>query len=101
VRKQELLATSVGQESPQPRQIDAQDRVDRLWSGVPPELLDESLARDGLVRVYQEEAEEGALSWTPKREDLLAPDDFKRTEDVKLEIRMPFRGSMVRPSFCE
>jgi hypothetical protein len=51
--------------------------------------------------VYQEEAEEGALSWTPKREDLLAPDDFKRTEDVKLEIRMPFRGSMVRPSFCE
>ena len=101
LREQELFAGSVGEESPQPREIDVQDRVDCLWGSIPPELLDESLARDGLVRVHEEEAEERALLRTPEREYLLAPDDFKRPEDAKLEIRMPLRRSMVRPSFCE
>jgi hypothetical protein len=59
------------------------------------------LARDGLVRVHEEKAEERALFRAPKRECLLAPDDFKRPEDAKLEIRVPLRGSMVRPPFCE
>ena len=98
LREQELFAGSVGKESPQPREIDVQDRVDSLWGSIPPELLDESLARDRLVRVHEEEAEERALFRTAEREYLLAPDDFKRPEDVKLEIRMPLRRSMVRPS---
>ena len=49
----------------------------------------------------EEEAEERTLFRTPEREYLPAPDDFKRPEDAKFEIRMPLRGSMVRPSFCE
>ena len=49
----------------------------------------------------EEEAEEGALFRTPERECLLAHGDFKRPENAKLEMRMPLRGSMVRPSFCE
>ena len=67
----------------------------------PPELLDESLARDRLVRVYEEEAEEGALFRTPERKCLLAHGDFKRPENAELEIRMRLRESMVRPSLCE
>jgi hypothetical protein len=38
---------------------------------------------------------------TPEWEPLLAPDDFKRPEDAKLEIQLPVRASMVRRSFCE
>ena len=59
--EQQLFAGSAGKESPQPREIDAQDRVDRLWGRIPPELLDQSLARDGLVRVQEQKAEERAL----------------------------------------
>ena len=99
--EQELFAGSVGEESPQPREIDAQDRVDCLWGSIPPELLDEALARDRLVRVHEEDAEERALFRTAERDYLLAPDDLKRPEDVKLEIRMPLRRAMVRPPFCE
>ena len=66
-----------------------------------PELLDEPLARDGLVRVYEEEAEERALLRTPERECSLALDDFERPEDAKLEIRMLLRRSIVRPTLCE
>jgi hypothetical protein len=51
--------------------------------------------------VHEEEAEERALFRAPERECLLTPDDFKRSEDAKLEIRMPLRGSMVRRWFCE
>jgi hypothetical protein len=98
LREQELSAGSVGKESPQPREIDAQDRVDCLRGSIPPELVDESLARDGLVRVYEEDAEERALFRTTEREYVLVPDDFKRPEDAKLEIRVRLRRSMVRPS---
>ena len=98
LREQELFAGFVGKESPQPREVDVQDRVDRLWGSIPPELLDESLARDRLIRMDEEEAEERALLRTPERHPLLAPDDFKRPEDAKLEIQLPFRASMVRPS---
>jgi hypothetical protein len=101
VCQQELLAASAGKESPQPREIDAQDRIDSPWGSVSPKLLDESLARDGLVRMHEKKAEERALFRTTEREYLLGPDDFDRPEDAKLEIRMPLRGAMVRPSFCE
>ena len=94
---QRLLAALVGEDSPQPREIDAQDRVDSPWGGISPELLDESLPQDGLVRMREEKAEEGALLGTTERECLLAPDDLKRPEDAELEIRMALRGSMVRP----
>ena len=36
VSEQELFARSVGQQSAQPREIDAQDRVDRLWRSIRP-----------------------------------------------------------------
>jgi hypothetical protein len=91
-----LLAGSVGKEPPQPREVDAQDRVDSLWGSIPPERLDESLARDGLVRVQEEEAEERALFRTADGESLFASDDLERPEDVELEIRMPLRASIVR-----
>jgi hypothetical protein len=97
LREQELFAGSIHKESPQPREIDAQGRVDRLWGSITPEVLDESLARDGLIRVHEEEAEERALLRAPEREWMLIPGDFKRPEDAKLEIRVPLRGSMVRP----
>ena len=92
-----MFAGSVGKESAQPREIDAQDRVDRPWGGVSPELLDESLPWDGLVRTCEEKAQEGALLGATEREYLPAPDDFKRPEDAELEIRIALRGSMVRP----
>jgi hypothetical protein len=101
VREQELFACSVCEEPPQPREINVQDGFDRLRGSIPPELLDESLTRDGLVCVHEEEPEEGALFRTTEREYLLAPDHFKRPEDAKLEIRIPLRRSMVGPSFCE
>jgi hypothetical protein len=98
--EQELCSGSVGEESPQPREIDVEDRVDGLWDSIRPELLDESLARDGLVRVYEQEAEERALFRATERECSPTPDDFKRPEDPKLEIRLLLRGPMVRPSSC-
>ena len=103
VRDKELFAGLVGKESPQPREIDAQDRVDRLWGRIPPELLDQSLARDRLVRVQDEQAEERSLFRATEGEGkcLPAPDDLERPEDAELEIRMPLRGSIVRPSSCE
>ena len=101
VREQELFAGSVCEKSPQPREIDAQDRVDRLWGSISPQLLDEPLAPDGLVRVQEEKAEERALLRATERECLFAPDDFKRSEDAKLEFRLPLRRSMVRLSFCK
>jgi hypothetical protein len=96
LREQELFAGSLDKESPQPREVDVQDRVDRLWGSIPPELLDESLARDRLIRMDEKEAEERALLRTPEREPLLAPEDFKRPKDAKLEIQLPLRASMVR-----
>src|SRR5688500_8646034 len=81
--------------------MDAQDRVDCLCGSIRQELLGGALAADRLVRVQAEEAEERALFRTTEREHLRAPDDFKRPEDAELEIRMPRRRSMVRPSFCE
>jgi len=96
-----MLAAVVCQDSPQPREIDAQDRVDRSRSRVAPELLDQSLARDGLVRVQEEKAEERALSRTTERECSPAPGDLEWPEDAELEIRMPLRRSIVRPPFRE
>ena len=51
--------------------------------------------------MHEEEAEEGALFRTTEREYLLTPDHFERSEDAKLEIRMPLRRSIVGPSVCE
>lgn len=76
---------------PSARQLLARKPVERILGDVP--------ASDCQSRVYEEEAEEGALFWTPERECLLAHGDFKRPENAKLEIRMLLRGSMVRPSF--
>jgi hypothetical protein len=96
-----LFASSVREKSPQPREIGVQDRVDRLRGRVPPELLDQSLARDGLVRVNEEKSEQSALLRTTERECLPTPRYFERPENAKLEIRTPFRSSMVRRPFCE
>ena len=96
--EQGLLAVSGGEQTPQPGEIDVQDRVDRLRRPVGPELLDQSFARDGLVRVQQQNAEERALPRTADREWPLSLDDFKRSEDAELEIRTRLRWSMVRPS---
>ncbi len=101
MRNQELLTRPVGQESAQPGEIDVQDCVDCLWGGVAPQVLDQSLARDRLVRVNEEEAEQRSLSGATERERLRVPDDLQRPEDAELEIRMPLRGSMVRASFCK
>ena len=98
--EQELFAGSVGEESPQPREIDAQNRVDSPWGGISPELLDESLARDRLIRMDEEDGEERALFRTAERDYPLAPDDLKRPEDAELEIRMTLRTSIVRPWFA-
>lgn len=96
--EQGLLTVSGGEQTPQPCEIDVEDRVDRLRRPVGPELLDQSFARDGLVRVQQQKAEERALPRTADREWALSPDDLKRSEDAELEIRTRRRWSMVRPS---
>ena len=99
--EQELFTVPAGKQTPQLGEIDVEDRVDRLRRPVGPELLDQSLARDGLVRVQQQKAEERALARTTDREWPLSPDDLKRPEDAELEIRTRLRWSMVRPSACE
>ena len=101
VREQELLAVTPHEEAPQPREVDAQGRVDRRRGGVSPQLFDEALARDGLVDVHEQQAEERALLRAPERQCLLTSDDLERPEDVELEIGMARRGSIVRPSSSE
>jgi hypothetical protein len=98
MREQWLVAGSVGKNPAQPREIDTQDRVDRLRRRTVPELLDEPVPRNALVRVQDEKAEERALLRAAEREDVLAPDDLERPEDAKLEIRAPLRRPMVRRS---
>ena len=92
LREQELFAGSVGKESLQPREIDVQDRVDRLWCSISPEPLDESLARDRLIRMDDEEAEERALFRTPSGSPCW-PRMTSRPEDAKVEIQLPVRAS--------
>ena len=62
--EQGLLTVSADKQTPQPGEIDVEDRADRLRRPVGPELLDQSFARDGLVRVQQQKAEERALPRT-------------------------------------
>jgi hypothetical protein len=99
--EQQLFAGSVGERSPQLREIDVQDRVDRPRSCTTPELFDQSLAWDRLVRMKQENAEERALFRATERKYLLASDDLQLSEDAELEIRSRLRESMVRLLFCE
>lgn len=98
---QELVTGSACEESPQPREIDVQDRVDSPRRSIAPELLDESLARNGRVRMHEEKREERAQFRTTEREYSLAPDDLERPEDAKLEIRTLLRRSDGRASLCE
>jgi hypothetical protein len=100
VRDQNLFGGSIGKESPQPREIGVQDRVDCLGGSVPPEFLDQSLPPDRLVGVHEEQAEKRALFRATERECLPAPGYFERPENAELEIRTPLRRSMVRRRLC-
>ena len=105
--EQELVAGSVGEQSPELREIDVQDRL-TVRGAVSPRLLDQSLARDGLVRVQEEKAEERALFRTTEREYSLAPatSSGRRIRNSRSEclrrsiVRTPFREYDVVGSVC-
>jgi hypothetical protein len=56
-----------------------------LWWVVPPQLLDETIARDDSARLEQEEREDASLFDTAKAKLALTLPDLERAEDAEVE----------------
>ena len=57
-----------------------------------PELVDDPIDRDNLVRVQQEKREQGALLTPPERQLAIAVAHLERTEDPKVQFQAPVRS---------
>jgi hypothetical protein len=65
------------------------DLLRRLRWVVTPELVDQPLGRDDLVRVQEQKAEQRSLASTPNRKAAPVLADFEWTEDAVVDRRVP------------
>ena len=88
-------ARSLRLEEPAQRRHVPLQRLDRRrWWPVAPELVDQPVARDGLVRLQEEHREERALLPRPERHEAVAVANLDRPEDPEVHalILAPLPG---------
>lgn len=66
----------------------------RLWRRVAPDLIDQPVGRDDLIRVQEEQRENSPLLRAAERERSPIRSDLERAQDVEFEL---FRDSNVTP----
>lgn len=94
--REQLVAVTVREQTPQPRQVDVEDGVDGRGRGLAPKLLDQPIARNELVRVQKEKTKQRALLRAAKRKRSRPPYCLERPEDVEVETRLRTRRPIVR-----
>jgi hypothetical protein len=85
--REKLVVGPVGEQASELRHVAVQDGVHRRRGVVAPELLDEPLARDDLVRVQDKKGEQRALLRAAERQRALRLCGLERPEDLEVETR--------------
>ena len=83
----------------QPGDVDLERLAGGRGCTIPPESIDEGLARDDLVRVQEENGHERALSRPPELEGSAVARDLQRSEDA--ELHGPPRATLHRAKRLE
>ena len=77
----------LGQRLPELRDVDLHHLLSGLGHVVPPELVDDPVAGDGVVRAQEQHCQQCPLLARGERQRLRAVDDFERAEKPKLHAR--------------
>ncbi len=103
----EDVAGSAGEDTvrakrlPQPRDVALQGGRCRLGGTIAPDVVDQAVARDDLVRMQDEQRQERALLRPAQRRDAAVVFDLERAEDPELHARVlaekltPFSGFLA------